>query len=69
MKLHNLTDEQMNFVMEITYKHEDEFKRWADENESELMKWYDENESTGIFDCRFAYYCCEKFMEYKSVIN
>ena len=69
MKMGNITDEEMDLVMDVCDNHEEEFKAWADEHEDYLMKWYDENELQGIFDCRFAAYCSKKFMEFKKGNN
>jgi hypothetical protein len=64
-----LTVEQMKVVNDVHDNHEAEFKLWANENESQLMKWYDDNEHKTMFQAasEFAYYCCKKFMEIKSV--
>lgn len=67
---YGVTEEQRDLIEEVSENYENEFKRWADKNESQLMKWYDENEHNdwGLFErtMRFAYYCSNKFMEWKS---
>lgn len=64
-----ITKEQMDLVNDVCDNHEEEFRRWADENESELMKWYETNdhENMSMFEtaAKFAYYCVNKFIEWK----